>query len=114
MKRLKTLLLILMASAMLVACAGITTGPLADGYQIGDLSALAARDIAKLEQARRNYCDQTQGSELRAAALLAIQTQLPAYPANGVCSDLQALIAQTIGHSGEGTAIDPKARASPQ
>jgi uncharacterized protein YxeA len=49
----------------------------------------------KLVQHRKNYCDKTSSSVLKAAAIKAIQLKLPAYPKEGICTDLGLLHMQT-------------------
>lgn len=85
--RMKLLLI-----ALLFWLAGCTTPELADGYQFGDLSKLTARELAKLHDARVAYCDATSTFALKRLAIVIIQTQLPGYPENGICTDLIHLL----------------------
>jgi hypothetical protein len=69
-----------------------TSPELADGYQFGDLSRLTARQLSKLHDARVAYCDETSSWPLKRLAIAIIQTHLPGYPEQGICTDLQRLL----------------------
>lgn len=80
-----------------------------------ELAALAANDLAQLEQARTAYCDNTQNLQLRAAAIQLIRFYVPEFPADGICTELSTLLTDVLlRKTGAPVApIDANARASP-
>lgn len=80
--KLKLIALSLMALVM----AGCKPEELDDGYQIGDISHLTIREIGRLEQARKEYCDANADVVVRKAALAYIRVKFPVIPENGICS----------------------------
>jgi len=77
---------------------------LKDGYQIGDLSHIAVREIDKVRSAIDDYCDKTRDSAVRYAALNLIRLKYPFIPENGICGkqpgQLQSQLAQDNGVGG--------------
>ena len=84
---------VLVALAMAVTLVGCSANPhLDDGYQPGDGVRTAVGVVRRLSEARRVYCDSTDPAN-REKALGVIQRLLPDYPRNGICTDLERLLA---------------------
>lgn len=100
MNRLILALIILLLS-LLAGCA-TPSSPQDDGYQFGDVSS-------SLLERQRTYCAETNPAA-RAVALALIRTQVPGYPASGLCSDaeqaLAAELAKQLEALPEGATID--------
>lgn len=79
---MKRLFVLLAVSLPLIAC---NSEELNDGYQFGDIAHLTNRELAELKQARDDYCDKTQDSVLRYAALKVVRLYFPLLPENGIC-----------------------------
>lgn len=62
-----------------------------DGYQFGDLTRIAARDINILIDARERACAYKDEDDMRAAlhraALVLIRVYQPGYPPGGICDE---------------------------
>lgn len=104
--------IILMATALLIAGCSSPPAEFADGYQFGDITRFTARELMNIESARETYCDQTSSSASKRLAIMAIQTQLPAYPVDGVCTALMDVLLPKTGETTH-QPIDAKARESP-
>ncbi len=84
---------------MLLFLPGCESSPeLKDGYQFGDLSKIALADIQKVKQARNVYCADASTRVLRKAAVITIQSYLPAYPADGICTRLDSILINQIAN----------------
>ncbi|MGJ0489612.1 hypothetical protein [Methylobacter sp.] len=79
------LVLIVMASLAL-PLVGCAPEEFNDGYQFGDITHMTGRELVKLEQARKDYCNSYSDALIRRAALAYIRTQYPLMPENGICS----------------------------
>ncbi len=86
--------LLLMMPMLLTGCQ--TPPELKDGYQFGDISKIALRDIKKISHARDVYCADASTVILRKAAVITIRSYLPAYPENGICTRLDKVLTDTI------------------
>lgn len=91
MNKITSALALLFIPILLMACSS-PPAEFADGYQFGDITRFTARELTNLEAAREAYCDQTSSSAIKRLAITAIQTQLPAYPADGVCTQLMDVL----------------------
>lgn len=87
---MKHALLIAGLLALLMTMAACQTAEFSDGYQFGDITRFTARELLQLQAARDDYCSKTADSALKQLAITAIQTQLPAYPESGICTDALA------------------------
>lgn len=67
---MKKIVLVIAATLLIVGC---STPELDDGYQFGDITHLALREQAEVNQAIKEYCDQNQASVVRYAALKVIR-----------------------------------------
>lgn len=85
---MKTLLLTCAQAVALVGCASTDDEP----YQFGDVTQ-GGLDAFRTQQA--NYCTTT-SPVLRAALLTAIRSQVPGYPASGLCTDADQALADKI------------------
>lgn len=86
-------ILLLLFVSLFTACSN-PPAEFADGYQFGDITRFSARELMNLENARATYCSETSSSALKQLAIAAIRTQLPAYPAAGICTELLDVLAQ--------------------
>lgn len=82
----RPLIYLIFIIAVLSFGVGCTTTPeFKDGYQFGDISRVKQRELAALEQVRRDYCDLAQTSILRSVALTYLRAKQPAIPKDGIC-----------------------------
>lgn len=69
---------------------------MSDGYQFGDITRIGARDFQKIVVLRNQYCVMDKNDPTahiaREIALTAIRAYAPAYPPDGICSDLFDLL----------------------
>jgi hypothetical protein len=78
----KMIIALILTAIMLSGCA---VPEMEDGYQFGDISHLADRELISLLDAIHTYCDKNRDSVARKTALAIIRVYYPLVPANGIC-----------------------------
>ncbi|SIQ10775.1 hypothetical protein [Marinobacterium stanieri] len=89
--KLKRIFLALIIAGTLAGC---SSPRLQDGYQIGDATGTAVDGTLHLLELRHRHCQQTD-PVARALLLRLIRTVLPAYPAEGICTDILSTLEAT-------------------
>lgn len=92
--------LIALSTLILLTGASCNSPEMADGYQFGDLSKKGARDFALVVKKRNEYCSMVKTDPAkktaRKIALAAIRMYQPAFPPNGICTDLFETVEDTV------------------
>ena len=84
--------LLIITALILASGASCNEPEMADGYNFGDISKIALRDYQRVVKLRNDYCQLTTDNPryhiAKNLAIQAIRIYAPAYPAEGICTDL--------------------------